>query len=92
MSSEYAASLNAVVTGQADAAALNIHEGTRVVAASYASKITVPTTMFEQFALALAVTKGTHANLLRRLDAGLDQIRTDGTLQSIEAKWLSGKL
>ena len=91
MSDEYAASLNAVVGGQADAAALNLHEGTRVVAASYAGKITVPTTMFVQFALALAVTKGTHADLLKRLDAGLALIRADGTLQSIEVKWLSGK-
>jgi polar amino acid transport system substrate-binding protein len=89
MSGEYAASLNAVVSGQADAAALNIQEGTRVVAASYAGKITVPTTMFEQFALALAVTKGSHASLVTRLDAGLARIRADGTLQSIEAKWRS---
>ena len=48
--------------------------------------------MFVQFALALAVTKGTHADLLKRLDAGIALIRADGTLQSIEDKWLSGKL
>ena len=91
MSDEYTASLDSVLSGQADAAALNIQEGARVVAASYAGKITVPTTMFVQLALGLAVTRGEHADLLKRLDAGLALIRADGTLQSIEAKWLSYK-
>jgi ABC-type amino acid transport substrate-binding protein len=91
MSDEYAASLTAVVNGQADAAALNFHEGTRVVASSYAGKITVPTAMFVQFSLALAVTKGQHADLLNRLDAGLALIRADGTIGRIEDKWLGSK-
>jgi ABC-type amino acid transport substrate-binding protein len=47
--------------------------------------------MFVQLALGLAVTRGEHADLLKRLDAGLALIRADGTLQSIEAKWLSYK-
>ena len=87
MSDEYRQSLDWVVSGQADAAALNILEGARVVAASYAGKITVPTTMFKEFALGLAVTKGQHADLLKRLDAGLAAIRADGTVQRFEDKW-----
>jgi ABC-type amino acid transport substrate-binding protein len=87
MTNEYLQSLDQVVSGHADAAALNIREGARVVAASFAGKITVPTTMFTQLQLGLAVAKGQHADILRRLDAGLASIRADGTLQRIEDKW-----
>jgi polar amino acid transport system substrate-binding protein len=87
MTNEYVESLDRVVDGRADAAALNIQEGTRVVAASYAGKITVPTTMFLQLSLGLAVAKGQHADLLKRFDEGLAAIRADGTLQTIEDKW-----
>jgi ABC-type amino acid transport substrate-binding protein len=84
---DYVESLNRVVSGQADAAALNIQVGAGVVAASYSGKITGSTTMFTQAPLALAVTKGQHADLLKRLDAGLDAIRADGTLQQIQDRW-----
>lgn len=84
---DYAQSLDRVLSGQADAAALNIREGAGVVAASYAGKITVPTTLFQELPLGLAVIKGQHADLLKRLDAGLAAIRADGTLQRIEEKW-----
>jgi polar amino acid transport system substrate-binding protein len=83
----YPESLDLVVSGQAAAAALNMEEGTAVVAASYAGKITVPATMFLREPLGLAVLKGSHADLVRRLDAGLAAIRADGTLQRIEAGW-----
>ena len=86
---DYPQSLDRVVSGQADAAALNIGEGAQVVAASYAGKITVPTTMFNQLSLGLAVTKGQHADLLKRLNAGLAAIRADGTLQRIEDAYKS---
>jgi len=87
MTNEYVESLDQVVSGQADAAALNVREGARVVAASYEGKITVPTTMFIELSLGLAVAKGQHADLLKRLDAGLAAIRADGTSQRIEDKW-----
>jgi len=84
---DYVDSLDRVVSGQADAAALNIQVGAGMVAASYSGRITVPSTMFEQVPLALAVTKGQHAELLGRLDAGLAAIRADGTLKHIEDEW-----
>jgi len=37
--------------------------------------------------LGLAVTKGQHADLLKRMNDGLAAIRADGTLQRIEDKW-----
>jgi ABC-type amino acid transport substrate-binding protein len=88
---DYAESLDRVVSGQADAAALNIQVGTGVVAASYSGKITASSTMFTKAPLALAVTKGQHADLLKRLDAGLDAIRADGTLQQIQDRWESNQ-
>jgi ABC-type amino acid transport substrate-binding protein len=85
----YQDSLNRVVSGEADAAALNLQVGTNVVAESYAGKITVPVKTFSQAPLAIAVTKGRHADLMRRLADGLEAIRADGTLARIEAKWKS---
>jgi ABC-type amino acid transport substrate-binding protein len=83
----YRDSLDRVVSGEADAAALNLQVGSNLVAQSYAGKITVPVKTFAQAPLAIAVTKGQHAELIRRLAAGLEAIRADGTLQRIEAKW-----
>jgi polar amino acid transport system substrate-binding protein len=85
--SSYQESLDRVVSGQADAAALNIEEGAETVAASYAGKITVPTKTFVRELLGVAVAKGQHADLVRRLNLGLEAIRADGTLQQIEARW-----
>jgi polar amino acid transport system substrate-binding protein len=84
--SSYAESLDMVVSGRAAAAALNLEDGASV-AASYAGKITVPTTTFLREPLALAVAKGTHADLVQRLNAGLAAIRADGTLKRIEATY-----
>ena len=83
--SSYEESIEKVLNGQADAAALNIQDGADFVAQSYAGKIAVPTSMFVTTELVLAVAKGTHAGLLERIDAGLAAIRADGTLQRIEA-------
>ena len=37
--------------------------------------------------LGLAVAKGQHADLARRLNKGLEAIRADGSLQNIESQW-----
>ena len=77
----YPDSLNRVLTGQAAAAALNIQEGASAVAKSYAGRITIPSTVFEQIQLGLAVAKGKHSDFLRKLNAGLAALRADGTLK-----------
>jgi ABC-type amino acid transport substrate-binding protein len=82
--SSYAESIERVLSGEADAAALNFQDGAAFVAASYAGKIAVPTAMFVKTPLVLAVAKGTHSSMLERFDAGLAAIRADGTLQRIE--------
>lgn len=87
VSASYQESLDQVLAGRADAAALNVQEGASVVAQSYAGKIVVPLTPFLQETLALIVLKGRHADLVERINTGLAAIRADGTLQQIEAKW-----
>jgi ABC-type amino acid transport substrate-binding protein len=85
--SSYLESVDRVVSGQADAGALNIEEGAETVAASYAGEITVPAKMFEREPLGLAIAKGQHADLVRRLNLGLMAIRADRTLRQIEVQW-----
>jgi ABC-type amino acid transport substrate-binding protein len=85
--SSYNESLDRVLAGSAYAAALNVEEGAATVAASYAGKISVPTTPFLKEPLGLAVAKGTHADLVRRLNEALAAMRSDGTLARIERDW-----
>ena len=47
----------------------------------------MPTTMFEELPDTVAVTKGKHADLLKRLNAGLAAIRADGTWDQINKRW-----
>lgn len=86
-SRSYQESLDFVVAGKADAAALNVQEGSNVVTESYAGKISVPSEPFLKEPLAMVVLKGRHADLIERINAGLAAIGADGTLQQIEAKW-----
>ncbi|MGC1784709.1 MAG: transporter substrate-binding domain-containing protein [Acidobacteriaceae bacterium] len=84
---DYEQSFKRVISGEADAAALNLQVGASMVAQSYAGKVTVPKEMFSELPLAVAVTKGQHAELLKQLDAGLAAIRADGTWQRINDHW-----
>jgi polar amino acid transport system substrate-binding protein len=83
----YAESLDLVLSGQADAAALNIEDGAAFVAKGYQGKITIPTSMFVHESLGLAVAKGQQAEIVRRLNQGLDAVRADGTLHQIDERW-----
>jgi polar amino acid transport system substrate-binding protein len=84
---DYEQSFERIIGGKADAAALNLQVGNSMVAQSYSGKVTVPKEMFSKLPLAVAVTKGQHAELLKRLDAGLAAIRADGTWQRINDRW-----
>jgi polar amino acid transport system substrate-binding protein len=44
--------------------------------------------MFEEVPDAIAVSKGQHAELLKRFDAGISAIRADGTWQQINKRWV----
>ena len=44
--------------------------------------------MFTELPFAIAVSKGREAEFLARLNAGLAEIRTDGTWQQINSRWM----
>ncbi len=84
---DYEESLARVVTGQADAAALNFSAGARIADRLYPGQMTLPGVMFYEQLFAVGVPKGQSAKLLAELDAGLAAIRADGTWQQISNRW-----
>ena len=86
----YEESLDLVLAGKADEAALNSEKGASIVAASYAGKISVPLRPFLVERLVLAVLKGQHPKLVAKVNAGIAAIQADGTFAQIEAKWRGG--
>jgi polar amino acid transport system substrate-binding protein len=69
--SSYEESLQLLVEGKADAAALNSHVGGAIADKLYPGKVNVARRMFLEVPLAVAVRKGTHAPLLERLNQAL---------------------
>lgn len=83
----YAESLDAVIGGTADCAALNIHVGCYLANRDHTGRFILPDAPFQKLVLALAVAKGTHASLLRNFDAALAALGDDGSLDEIEKRW-----
>ena len=71
----YEESLAHLVEGKADAAALNSHVGSRIADQLYPGKVNVARRMFLEVPLAVAVAKGTHADVLVRLNPGIEAVR-----------------
>jgi polar amino acid transport system substrate-binding protein len=67
----YEESLQLLVEGKADAAALNSHVGGEIAAKLHPGKVNVAPRMFLEVPLALAVKKGAHGPLLERLNQAL---------------------
>ena len=86
----YAESLTAVVDGEADCAALNFHVGRFLASRDHPGRFTLPDAPFEPLALALAVEKNENGPMLGVLDAALAELRSDGTLEAFEARWIGG--
>jgi polar amino acid transport system substrate-binding protein len=84
----YEESLERIIKGEAAAAALNFQVGASMAAQLHPGQVTMPGTMFEEVPDAIAVTKGQHAELLTRFDAGISAIRADGTWQQINKRWV----
>ena len=83
----YAQALAAVVDGAADCAALNFHVGCYLAVRDHAGLFALPEAPFQKLPLALAFAKGAHACLLGQLNAGLSELREDGTLSEVESRW-----
>lgn len=67
----YEESLQLLVEGKADAAALNSHVGGKIADKLYPGKVNVAQRMFLEVPLAVAVKKGTQRPLLERLNQAL---------------------
>jgi len=87
-STSYAESLQLVLEGKADAAALNWQAGIRMARADHPGKFTLPEAPYVRVPLAFAVAKGKNAELLVKVETALDAMRADGAFKAIEDKWL----
>jgi polar amino acid transport system substrate-binding protein len=87
LTADYEESLALLLSGEADAAALNFQVGTQLAAKLYPGQVTEPRTMFAEQPLAVGVLKGRNSDLLARLDAGLLTIKADGTWRQINDHW-----
>lgn len=88
VTANYEESLARLMSGEADAAALNHQVGARLAARLYPGRMTMPQTMFMEEPFAVAVAKGTQADLLAQLDKGIAAIRADGSWQAINDRWM----
>ena len=87
VNADYDQSFAQLLSGEADAAALNFQVGRRLAATLHAGKVTLPDRLFLELPLALAVRKGEKADLIAKLDQGIAAIRADGSWQEIDNRW-----
>jgi len=88
VTANYEESLQLLVNGGADAAALNVHVGSRLANRLHPGKIVGAQKMFFQVPLAVMVRKGQQAAFLQDLNGGLATIRADGTWEAINQRWV----
>jgi polar amino acid transport system substrate-binding protein len=87
-STSYEESLEWVLAGKADAAALNFQAGVRMARAKHPGKFTLPSEPYVSVPLAFSVAKGKNAELLKGFDATLAAMKADGAFKAIEERWL----
>ena len=85
---DYETSLARLVSGEADAAALNYQTDALLAGRLYPGKLTVPRLMFLELPFNAAVLEGQNAEFLTRLNTGLAAIRADGTWDRINKSWM----
>ena len=88
VTADYEEALARLISGEADAAALNVHAGARIANRLHPGKVVASQKMFLEAPLAVMVTKGRQAKLLADLNTGLAAIRADGTWQQINDRWM----
>lgn len=91
VTADYDESLEKLMNGSADAAALNFQVGTILANRSYPGQITLPESLFLELPLAVAVPKGENDELLAQINEGLSLAATDGSIDKISARWLQAK-
>jgi ABC-type amino acid transport substrate-binding protein len=84
---DYQATLEAVLNGKADAAALNTQVGAVLAQNLFPAKFSLPSKGFLEVPIGVAVLKGRQDDLLIRFNEGLKAILADGTYDKIITKW-----
>src|SRR5690606_7390880 len=86
---DYDETLEQLVAGKADAAALNLQVGSRFVADNYAGRVTLPDRYFWELPLAVAVPKTSPGlkPVIDKLNQGIRAIRGDGTWAAIAKRY-----
>jgi polar amino acid transport system substrate-binding protein len=87
VTTDYEESLGRLVRGEAAAAALSYHVGSRIADGLYPGQTFSSPHFFLELPFAVAVPKGKHAELLARLNAGIALIRADGTWHQLNEHW-----
>ncbi len=85
---DYETSLERLVSGKADAAALNFQAGAMIANKLYPGKVTFPDRMFLELPFGAAVLKDRNSEFLTRFNKGLAEIRADGTFERINKSWI----
>lgn len=85
---DYETSLERLVGGSADAAALNVQAGAMIANKLYPGKVVAAERMFLELPFSAAVLKGQNAEFLARFNKGLAEIRADGTFERINKSWI----
>ncbi len=79
VTNDYEESLRLLVSGEADAAALNHQAGAIIAAKLHPGRLTFPCEKFLELPFAAAVLKGTRSEVIAAMNAGLAAIKSDGT-------------
>jgi len=84
---DYQATLEAVLSGKADAAALNTQAGAVLAQSLFPGKFSLPGKGFLEVSIGIAVLKGKQDALLKNFNEGLKAVLGDGTYDTIIMKW-----
>jgi ABC-type amino acid transport substrate-binding protein len=88
VTTDYEDSLGRLVRDEASAAVLSYHVGPLIADQLCPGQVIRSSNMFLELPLAVAVPKGKRPELLTRLNAGIAEIRADGTWQQINDQWM----
>jgi len=84
---DYQATLEAVLNGKADAAALNTQVGAVLAQSLFPGKFSLPSKGFLEVPIGVAVLKGKQDDFLRRFNEGLRAVLGNGTYDKIITTW-----
>lgn len=84
---DYREALEAVLAGNADAAALNMHVGRDLIHRLFRGRFTLPDKVFLEMPLAVATMKGSNSSLLDKINEGLRRLKKERTYARIMEAW-----